>query len=71
MIYILGIVAYLLIGGLLSGVFEDVGVDEFIWYLVWPVLILIWLLLVIEAPFHSLGRYMVTKIRQIRSRRHK
>ena len=70
MIYILGIVGYLAIGGFLAGVFEDVGMDVFAWYLAWPVFAFITLLMFIEMPFQNLGRYMVTKIRQIKNRRH-
>lgn len=70
MIYILGIIGYLAIGGFLAGVFEDMRIDAFAWYLAWPVFGFIVLLIFMEMPFENLGRYMVTKIRQIRNRRH-
>lgn len=71
MIYILAIVAYLAIGGLLAGIFDDVGVDDFVWYLGWPVVVIVSLIFIITEPFQHLGQCIVTKIRAIKNRKHK
>ena len=71
MIYILCIAVYLAIGGFLSGIFDECDVDEFYWYLAWPFLLLIIVIILIEDPFKTLGRWTVTKIRNIKNRKNK
>ena len=71
MIYILCIVTYLAIGGFLAGVFEDISLDEFWWYLAWPFWLLIFVIILIEDPFKNLGRWTLTKLRDIKNRKNK
>lgn len=65
MIYILCIVVYLAIGGLLAGIFEYLEVDDFLWYLVWPVLGIVLFIIVLELPIQNLGRTIASKIRNM------
>lgn len=69
MIYILGIVAYLGIGGLLSGIFEDLRLDDFIWYLLWPFVVLIFLIILMEIPFERIGSIILDKIKHVWNRK--
>lgn len=71
MIYILCITAYLAIGGFLSGIFDEWDIDDFYWYLAWPFVLLVILIVLIEDPFKNLGRWTVTKIRDITNRKNK
>lgn len=68
---ILGIVAYLAIGGFLAGLFEEMYFDSFAWYLAWPVVLLIVLCLFMEIPFELLGRNVRDWIRQSQNRNKK
>lgn len=71
MIYILMIVAYLAIGGVLAGIFEDLRLDEFVWYLLWPFMVLVYLIILMEIPFERVGSVIRDRIRLIKNRNHK
>lgn len=69
MIYILCITVYLAIGGLLGGIFEDLRLDDFIWYLLWPFVVLMFLIILIEIPFERIGSFIRDKIRHVWNRK--
>lgn len=69
MIYILVIMAYLAIGGFLAGLFDDAPLDNFYWYLAWPGVLIVVLILLLEVPFERLGYHVLNKLRDIRKRK--
>ena len=71
MIYILCIIAYLAIGGFLAGIFNDIGLDEFMWYTVWPFVLIYVVVMLITMPFENLGSWVVKKFREAQNRKKK
>jgi hypothetical protein len=68
---ILGIFAYLAIGGFLSGLFDDIGLDEFMWYTAWPFVLIYVVVMLTAMPFENLGLRVVRKLRELRNRKKK
>ena len=68
---ILGIFAYLAIGGFLAGLFNDIGFDEFIWYTAWPFMVIYVVIMLTAMPFDNLGHWVVRKIRALQNRKKK
>ena len=69
---ILGIFAYLAIGGFFAGLFDELYFDVFFWYVAWPAVLLVLLILVaIILPFKNLGYWIRDKIRSTQNRKKK
>lgn len=64
--YILcGIIVYLAIGGLLSGIFEDYYIDDFLWIISWPCCLIVMLVELISRPFTNFGSFIKDKVKDI------
>ena len=63
------VLIYLVIGVLLSGLFNDLGIDAFYWILAWPVVVLIIIALIITLPFENLECTILEKIKNISKRK--
>lgn len=62
---------YLVIGGFLAGLFYDVGVDEFQWYIAWPFILIYVVIMFTAMPFQNLGSWVVRKLREAKNRKKK
>jgi hypothetical protein len=68
---ILGIFAYLAIGGFLSGLFREIGLADYMWYVSWPFTLIILLFMIMLEPFERLGYWVLTKFRDTKNRKKK
>lgn len=68
---ILGTFAYLAIGGFLAGLFDELYFDVFFWYVAWPFVLLVLLILLVILPFQNLGYWIRDKLREAQNRKKK
>ena len=71
MLMIIGIVVYLLIGGLVAGLLEERSeIDELYFFIAWPLFGLLGIIYIVTRPTAKLGRYIAMKLRKRRHHKH-